>query len=44
MKESQDAKADTHELQGGAGGLTVGLVDLKLKVPPFCPVALQIQP
>ena len=27
-------------LQGGAGGLTVGLVDLELKVPPFCPVAL----
>ena len=31
-------------VQGGAGGLTVGLVDLELKVPPFCPVALPIQP
>ena len=31
-------------VQGGAGGLTVGLVDLELKVPPFFSVGLPIQP
>ena len=24
--------------QGGAGGMTVGLVDLELEVPPFCTI------
>ena len=31
-------------LQGGAGGLTHGLVDFDLDVPPFCPATQAIQP
>ena len=31
-------------LQGDAGGLAVGYVDLDFQVPPVCPLALPIQP
>ena len=32
------------KLQGDAGGLAVGYVDLDFQVPPVCPLALPIQP
>ena len=31
-------------VQGDAGGLAVGYVDLDFQVPPVCPLALLIQP
>ena len=31
-------------LQGDAGGVAVGYVDLDFQVPPVCPLALPIQP
>ena len=31
-------------LQGDAGGMAVGYVDLDFQVPPVCPLALPIQP
>ena len=31
-------------LQGGAGGMTVGLVDLELEVPPFCTIQPSLLP
>ena len=31
-------------VQGDAGGLAVGYVDLDFQVPPVCPLALPIQP
>ena len=41
----KEVRCNMHtNIQGGAGGLTVGLVDLDLEVPPFCPLALPIQP